>query len=112
MCAVSEPLMVILIVCDIMSVTLLYHTEIQERGEQQQRGFRSRQVDTNILAVRFDTLSGRGNIHTGDVVVCDNQECTAVLSHLSKITGEPDADRKVYMTFLATSSGRLHDRTL
>ena len=74
---------------------MIHLSEKQE--QQQQQGFRSRQVDTNILAVRFDTLSGRGNIHTGDVVMCNNQECTAVLSHLSKITGEPDADRKVHM---------------
>ena len=66
-----------------------------ERQEQELHGIRSRQLDTNVVAVTFDTLSGPANIHTGDVVVCTNQECTAVLCHLSKVTGGTDADQKV-----------------
>ena len=67
-----------------------------EKQEQQDRGVRSRQVDTNVVAVTFDTLSGPSGVHTGDVVVCANQQCTAVLSHLSKVTeGEPASDQKV-----------------
>lgn len=63
--------------------------------QEAQRGIRSRQVDTNVVAVTFDTLSGPAGVHTGDVVVCNNEECTAVLSHLSKVSGGSDFDQKV-----------------
>lgn len=63
--------------------------------EKQERGIRSRQVDTNVVAVTFDTLSGPAGVHTGDVVVCNNEECTAVLSHLSEVSGGSDSDQKV-----------------
>ena len=48
-----------------------------------------------MVAVTFDTLSGPAGVHTGDVVVCNNEECTAVLSHLSKVSGGSDFDQKV-----------------
>ena len=64
--------------------------------EKQERGVRSRQVDTNVVAVTFDTLSGPAGVHTGDVVVCNNEECTAVLSHLSKVSGGSHSDKKVH----------------
>ena len=64
--------------------------------EKQERGVRSRQVDTNVVAVTFDTLSGPADVHTGDVVVCNNEECTAVLSHLSKVSGGSDSNQKVH----------------
>ena len=66
-----------------------------EKQEAEMHGVRSRQMDTNVVAVTFDTLSGSTDVHTGDVVVCNNQECTAVLSHLSKVTGGSDSDQKV-----------------
>ena len=73
-----------------------YVSHPSEKQEQEQhRGIKSRQVDTNILALRFDTLGGRASIHTGDVVVCKNDECAAVLSHLSKVTEKTDSDKKV-----------------
>ena len=75
-----------------MSITL---TIIAEKQEKRERGVRSRQVDTNVVAVTFDTLTGPAGVHTGDVVVCINEDCTAVLSHLSKVTGEQESDQKV-----------------
>ena len=65
-------------------------------AEKQERGVHSRQVDTNVVALTFDTLSGPAGVHTGDVVVCNNEECTAVLSHLSKVSGGSDSYQKVH----------------
>ena len=62
------------------------------------RGVVSRQVDTNVVAITFNTLVNAANVHAGDVVVCSNQNCTAVLSHLSKVTaaeGESVPGKKV-----------------
>ena len=36
------------------------------------RGRRTRQADTNVLAVKFNKLTDPSNIHTGDAVVCGN----------------------------------------
>ena len=44
-------------------------------------------TDTNVLAVRFNTLVEPPMVHTGDAVVCSNDYCAAVVSHLSKLTG-------------------------
>ena len=58
---------------------------------------RARRADTNVLAVKFNTLTGPSHVHTGDLVVCSNPTCTAILSHLSQLresTGE-DKDSKV-----------------
>ena len=51
----------------------------------------SRQVDTNVIAITFNTLVNAADVHAGDVVVCSNKNCTAILSHLSKLT-EPESD--------------------
>ena len=48
---------------------------------------RARKADTNILAVKFNTLTGPSAVHTGDAVVCSNSACTAILSHLSQLSG-------------------------
>ena len=53
-------------------------------------------MDTNVVAVTFDTLSGPAGVHTGDVMVCNNEECTAVLSHLSKVSEGSHSDKKVH----------------
>ena len=47
---------------------------------------------TNILAVRFNTLAETPKVHTGDAVVCSNGYCTAVISHLSKLTECDDSE--------------------
>jgi hypothetical protein len=47
---------------------------------------RARRADTNILAVKFNTLTGPSAVHTGDAVVCSNPSCTAILSHLSSLS--------------------------
>jgi hypothetical protein len=51
---------------------------------------RARRADTNILAVKFNTLTGPSAVHTGDAVVCSNPSCTAILSHLSSLS-QPDS---------------------
>lgn len=47
---------------------------------------KARRADTNVLAVKFNTLTGPSHVHTGDSVVCSNPSCTAILSHLSQLT--------------------------
>ena len=47
---------------------------------------KARRADTNILAVKFNTLTGPSAVHTGDAVVCSNPSCTAILSHLSSLS--------------------------
>lgn len=79
--------------CELLPI----HVCLTEKQEERERGVRARQVDTNVVAVTFDTLSGPSGVHTGDVVVCTNEECTAVLSHLSKLTGGSDSDQKVFI---------------
>jgi len=54
-------------------------------------------IDTNVLVVKFSSLSQPKPIHTGDPVVCSNQGCTAVLNHLSHVREEQD--EKVTMQF-------------
>ena len=55
---------------------------------------RARRADTNVLAVKFNTLTGPSHVHTGDAVVCSNPACTAILSHLSELretTGQEES---------------------
>ena len=57
------------------------------------RGHRARRADTNILVVKFNTLTGPSHVHTGDAVVCSNGSCTAILSHISKATDHQDPEK-------------------
>lgn len=54
-----------------------------------------------MLAVKFNKLTDPSNIHTGDAVVCGNTQCTAILSHLSKISDNEDGekDEKVHKIY-------------
>ena len=54
--------------------------------EDRPRLRRARRADTNILAVKFNTLTGPSAVHTGDAVVCSNPSCTAILSHFSSLS--------------------------
>ena len=63
--------------------------EFEDGGKH--KGVVSRQVDTNVIAITFNTLVNAADVHAGDVVVCSNKNCTAILSHLSKLT-EPESD--------------------
>ncbi len=47
---------------------------------------RWRRADTNVIAIKFDKLTGPSNMHTGDPVYCSNEGCQAVLSHMAKLT--------------------------
>lgn len=52
-------------------------------------------MDTNVVAITFNTLVNAANVHAGDVVLCSNANCTAVLSHISKVTAEGGDTKKV-----------------
>ena len=62
---------------------------------------RARRADTNVLAVKFNTLTGPSHVHTGDSVVCSNPTCTAILSHLSQLSEskEQDGDTQVHCRY-------------
>ena len=79
----------------VYSVSKIYTTLISlADSAESQRGRRTRRTDTNVLAVKFNTLTGPSHVHTGDRVVCCNPQCTSILSHLSKVEGGTQ-DQKV-----------------
>ena len=51
--------------------------------------------DTNILMIKFGALSKPCKVHTGDPVICSNDQCAAVLNHHSKITKETGVEGNV-----------------
>ena len=77
------------------SLTLLLFSFSEHSSTSQQ--FKTRRADTNVLAVKFNTLQEAGHIHTGEAQFCSNPECGAVVSHLTKLIGEEDDDKKVIM---------------
>ena len=58
-----------------------------------------RESNTNILMIKFGALSKPCKVHTGDPVVCSNDQCAAILSHLSKISNEETGEKKVLNNF-------------
>uniref|UniRef100_A0A1X7VU90 Uncharacterized protein n=1 Tax=Amphimedon queenslandica TaxID=400682 RepID=A0A1X7VU90_AMPQE len=66
------------------------------RRNNASQGFKTRRADTNVLAVKFNTLQEAGHIHTGDAQFCSNPNCGAVVSHLTKLIGEEDAEKRVW----------------
>ena len=60
------------------------------------KGRTTRQADTNIIAVKFNTLTEPSHMHTGDAVVCSNKDCTAILSHLSRLKENTETGAKVF----------------
>ena len=44
--------------------------------------------DTNILMIKFGALSKPCKVHTGDPVICSNDQCAAILNCHSKIIKE------------------------
>ena len=51
--------------------------------------------DTNILMIKFGALSKPCKVHTGDPVICSNDQCTAILNCHSKITKEEEGEGNV-----------------
>ena len=47
-----------------------------------------RDPGTNILMIKFGALSVPCKVHTGDPVICSNDQCAAILNYQSKITKE------------------------
>ncbi|XP_065898859.1 circularly permutated Ras protein 1-like [Dysidea avara] len=60
------------------------------------RGRTARQADTNVIAVKFNTLTEPSHMHTGDAVVCSNKDCTAILSHMSKLKQNTETGAKTW----------------
>ena len=59
------------------------------------KGRTTRQADTNVIAVKFNTLTEPSHMHTGDAVVCSNKDCMAILSHLSRLKQNTETGTKV-----------------
>ena len=51
--------------------------------------------DTNILMIKFGALSKPCKVHTGDPVICSNDQCAAILNYHSKITKETGVEGNV-----------------
>lgn len=51
--------------------------------------------NTNILMLKLGVLSKPCKSHTGDPVVCSNDQCTAILNYKSKITEVEGGPKKV-----------------
>ena len=50
---------------------------------------------TNVLLIKFRALSKPCKVHSGDPVICSNEQCAAILNHHSKITQEDVDEGKV-----------------
>ena len=61
------------------------------KKDSKKGGIKGRKMDTNIVAVKFDSLGIPDDLHTGDVVYCLDKKCGAVMSHLSEVTKESDS---------------------
>ena len=46
--------------------------------------------DTNVLMIKFGALSKPCKVHTGDPVICSNDQCAVILNYYSKITKEEE----------------------
>ena len=64
---------------------------------RRQRGPRPIHEDrnTNVLMLKLGALSKPCKVHTGDPVVCSNDQCTAILNYNSKVTTEDEGVKKV-----------------
>ena len=68
----------------------------KEADTTAQTGIRTRKADTNVLSVTFDNLGSLADVHTGDMLRCKNIQCTATLSHISKVCEEAGSEKKVW----------------
>ena len=51
--------------------------------------------ETNVFMIKFGALSKPCKVHTGDPVVCSNDQCAAILNYHSKITKETEGEGNV-----------------
>ena len=63
--------------------------------EPDYRVIHTRRADTNVISLQFSRLQEKVNVHTGDPVVCKNSDCTAILSHLSRISDEGESKVRI-----------------
>lgn len=59
------------------------------------RRHKQQDCNTNILMLKLGVLSKPCKSHTGDPVVCSNDQCTAILNYKSKITEVEGGPKKV-----------------
>lgn len=70
--------------------------ELGNRPAKPSKGMQHvRRADTNIVGIQFSILKKSCGLHTGDAVICNNRNCTAALSHLSKLSPLPGREEKV-----------------
>ena len=62
--------------------------------------------DTNILMIKFGALSKPCKVHTGDPVICSNDQCAAILNCHSKITKEAGVEGNVRFCVHAVFRGK------
>ena len=88
-----------IVVCFYLSIYTFIHSLFLLKLERKDdsHGVRTRRTDTNILAVKFNTLAEAGNFHTGDAEFCSNPECGAIVSHLTKLEGDDDKKVMLYI---------------
>ena len=65
---------------------------------------KSQDTDTNILMIKFGALSKPCKVHTGDPVICSNDQCAAILNYHSKITKETGVEGNVRLVCMKCSS--------
>ena len=69
----------------------------------------NRDPDTNILMIKFGALSVPCKVHTGDPVICSNDQCAAILNYHSKITKETGSGGEGNVRELCDRSYKLTD---
>ena len=91
----SHTFLVLLYVHVHMHLCVSVYVHAGRKSSSSHGGYRTRKTDTNILAVKFDSLAEQGNLHTGDAQFCSNPSCSSIISHLSKLQGEEHDMEKV-----------------
>ena len=61
-----------------------------------------RDPNTNVLMIKFGVLSKPCEVHTGDPVICSNDQCAAILNYHSKITKETGTEGNVRVCTLCS----------
>ena len=83
--------------CDIDSVNLP-PPRIPKRKPKPE----DRDPNTNVLMIKFGVLSKPCKVHTGDPVICSNDQCAAILNYHSKITKETGTEGNVRVCTLCS----------
>ena len=71
------------------------HHASRFRSKRKRPDTEDKDPDTNILMIKFGALSVPCKVHTGDPVICSNDQCAAILNYHSKITKETGGEGNV-----------------